>query len=230
MNARTIQPLTAVGIAAVLTAATITTAGIHTTNVSTGLRTDFTAVQLQALAVSAATTAPAAAEAPAAALTPAAAATAAASTDPIQVVTDAVRNVLSIAAAAVWFAAFPITLPLSVIGGLLMNVAQSVNSTQAPAAADPLLGLSFFFTAPNILLTTGLANFGLTTNVIQQQHMQIPIGMAAAVRPAAATKRVATAPTAPAASAASPRSAKSVVGAAKSGSKAAKRTAAARSR
>lgn len=229
MNARTIQPLTAVGIAAVLTAATITTAGIHTTNVSTGLRTDFTAVQLQALAVSAATTAPAAA-APAAALTPAAAATAAASTDPIQVVTDAVRNVLSIAAAAVWFAAFPITLPLSVIGGLLMNVAQSVNSTQAPAAADPLLGLSFFFTAPNILLTTGLANFGLTTNVIQQQHMQIPIGMAAAVRPAAATKRVATAPTAPAASAASPRSAKSVVGAAKSGSKAAKRTAAARSR
>lgn len=230
MNARTIQPLTAVGIAAVLTAATITTAGIHTTNVSTGLRTDFTAVQLQALAVSAATTAPAAAEAPAAALTPAAAATAAASTDPIQVVTDAVRNVLSIAAAAVWFAAFPITLPLSVIGGLLMNVAQSVNSTQAPAAADPLLGLSFFFTAPNILLTTGLANFGLTTNVIQQQHMQIPIGMAAAVRPAAATKRVATAPTAPAASAASPRSAKSVVSAAKSGSKAAKRTAAARSR
>lgn len=230
MSARTIQPLTAVGIAAVLTAATITTAGIHTTDVSAGLRTDFAAVQLQALTMTTAAAAPAAAEAPAAAVTPAAAATAAATTDPIQVVTDAVRNVLSIAAAAVWFAAFPITLPLSVIGGLLMSVAQSVNSTQAPAAADPLLGLSFFFTAPNILLTTGLANFGLTTNVIQQQHMQIPIGMAAAVRPAAATKRVATAPTAPAASAGSARSAKSVAGAAKSGSKAAKRTAAARSR
>lgn len=231
MNARAIQPLTAAGVAAVLTAATITAAGMHSTEINAGLRTEFAAVQLQALAVSAA---PAASEAPAAAVTPAAvanavanaAANAVAATDPVQMVTDVVRNVLSIAAAALWYAAFPITLPLSVIGGLVMNVAQGIKGTQASAAADPLLGITFFFTAPNVLLTTGLANFGLATNVIQQQQIHVPIGMAAAVRPAAA-KRASTVPAAPAASA---RSAKSVAAAGKSGPEAGKRAAAARSR
>lgn len=225
MNARAIQPLTAAGVAAVLTAATITAAGMHSTEINAGLRTEFAAVQLQALAVSAA---PAASEAPAAAVTPAAVANAvAAAADPVQIVTDVVRNVLSIAAAALWYAAFPITLPLSVIGGLVMNVAQSIKGTQASAAADPLLGVTFFFTAPNVLLTTGLANFGLATNVIQQQQIHVPIGMAAAVRPAAAAKRASTVPAAPAASA---RSAKSVAAAGKSGPEAGKRAAAARSR
>lgn len=224
MNARAIQPLTAAGVAAVLTAATITAAGMHSTEINAGLRTEFAAVQLQALAVSAA---PAASEAPAAAVTPAAVANAvAAAADPVQMVTDVVRNVLSIAAAALWYVAFPITLPLSVIGGLVMNVAQGIKGTQASAAADPLLGITFFFTAPNVLLTTGLANFGLATNVIQQQQIHVPIGMAAAVRPAAA-KRASTVPAAPAASA---RSAKSVAAAGKSGPEAGKRAAAARSR
>lgn len=223
MNARASQSLTAVGVAAVLTAATMTNAGIRTVDAGAGLRTEFAAVQLQALAISAA---PAASTAPATAVTPAAAVTAAALTDPVQMVTDVVRNILSVAAAALWYAAFPITLPLSVIGGLVMSVTQTINRNQTAAPADPLVGISFFFSAPNVLLTTGLANFGLATNVIQQQQIHVPIGIAAAVRPAAATKRISTAPVPPAASA---RAANNVAAPARSGPAAAKRAAAARS-
>lgn len=223
MNARTVQPMTAAGIAAVLTAATITTAGIHSTDIKPSLRTEFAAVQLQALAVSAA---PAAAVAPSAAVTPSAAATAAAAIDPIQMVAGVVNSALSIAAAVLWYAAFPITLPLSVIGGLVVGALQAPNPAQASVAADPLLGITFFFTAPNVLLTTGLANAGLAVNVTQQQMLHFPIGMASATRPATAAKRTSTVPAKPAASA---RSAKKVA-AVHSAPAAAKRSAAARSR
>ncbi len=205
MTARRIEPLTAAGLAAVLSAATITAAGIHSQDVSPGLRTEFAAVELQALTVSTATTA----------------------IDPVQLVTDVVKSAVSFAATALWYAAFPITLPLSVIGGLVMSVAQTINRAQASTAADPLVGFTFFFTAPNVLLTSGLANAGLATNVIQQQLLHFPIGMAAAVRPTTATNRASTAP---AVASTSPRSAKKIAATAHSVAKASKRAAAARSR
>lgn len=224
MNARTIQPLAAAGIAAVLTAATITTVGIQSTNARPALRTEFAAVQLQALAVSAV---PAAAVAPTVAVTPSAAATAAAAIDPAQIVTDFVKNAVSVAATVLWYAAFPITLPLSVIGGLVASVAQTVSNPKAVTAAELLQGINFFFTAPNILLTTGFANIGLAATFTQQQMLHFPIGMAGAVRSAAATKRAATAPAAPAASSA--RSAKKSAAAAHAAPAAAKRASAGRS-
>ncbi|WP_293306741.1 hypothetical protein [Mycolicibacterium sp.] len=224
MNARAIQPLTAAGIAAVLTAATLTGAGIRNADLGAGLRTEFAAVQLQALTVSAAAAVPPAAVTPSVTATVAAAA---AAIDPVQMVTEVVKNALSIAAAALWYAAFPITLPLSVIGGLVASLAQNATSgTQASVAASPLQGIGFFFTAPNVLLTTGFANIGLSMNYTQLQLLHFPIGMAAAVRPAAAAKRASTAPAAPAASV---RSAKKAAVAVKSGPAASKRAAAARS-
>lgn len=224
MNARTVQPLTAAGIAAALTAATITAAGIHSTDISAGLRTEFAAVQLQALAVSAA---PAAA-APTAAVTPSAAATAAAAIDPVQMVAGVVNSALSIAAAVLWYAAFPITLPLSVIGGLVVSALQATNPAETSVAADPLQGVAFFFTAPNVLLTSSFANYGLSATFTQNQWLHFPIGMAAAVRPAAAARQASTVPAKPAASVRSAK--KPAAAAALSGAKAAKRSLAARSR
>ena len=223
MNARTIQPLAAAGIAAVLTAATITTAGIHSMDARPALRTEFAAVQLQALTVGAV---PASAVASTVAVTPSAAAAAAAAIDPAQIVTDFVKNAVSVAATVLWYAAFPITLPLSVIGGLVASVAQTVSNPKAVTAAELLQGINFFFTAPNILLTTGFANIGLAATFTQQQMLHFPIGMAGAVRPAAATKRASTASAAPAASV---RSAKKSAAAAHPAPAAAKRAAAGRS-
>ncbi len=220
MNARNIQPLTAAGVAALLTAATITSVGVHSAEVSPSLRTEFAAVQLQALVVSAA---PAAAVAPVAAVAPSVVAAAAAAVDPVQMVADVVKNVLSFAAAALWYAAFPITLPLSVIGGFVMSVAQAMDPVQASAATSPLQGVSLFFAVPNVLLTSGFANLGLSFNTVQQQHMYVPIGLPAASRANAAAKRTVTAPTAPAASV---RSAKKAAAAVHSAPAAAKRSAA----
>lgn len=222
MNARTIQPLAAAGVAVALTGATLTATGIHSADVSTSLRTEFAAVQLQALVASAA---PAAAAAPASAVTPSVVAAAAAAIDPVQIVTDIVRSAVSIAAAALWYAAFPITLPLSVIGGLVMSVTQNLGGANATTAVDPLAGVAFFFTAPNILLTTGFANLGLSNNFTQQQLLHFPIGVAAATRAAAATKRASAVP---AAAAATARSAKKVAAADRSAPAASKRAAAAR--
>ena len=210
MNARTIQPLTAAGLAAALTAATITTAGLQSAEVSPSLRIEFAAVQLQAVTIP---------NLPAAAVT----------ADPVQILTGVVQNVVGIAAAALWYAAFPITLPLSVLGGLVASVIRTVNQPQASTTVDPFQGLSFFFTAPNVLLTTGIANIGLAMNVNQHQMLHFPIGMAAAVRPAAAVTRTSTAPAAAPTPATSARSVKKVAAAAQSGAKATKRAATTRS-
>ena len=210
MNARAIQPLTAAGLAAALTAATITTAGLQSAEVSPSLRIEFAAVQLQAVTIP---------NLPAAAVT----------ADPVQILTGVVQNVVGIAAAALWYAAFPITLPLSVLGGLVASVIRTVNQPQASTTVDPFQGLSFFFTAPNVLLTTGIANIGLAMNVNQHQMLHFPIGMAAAVRPAAAVTRTSTAPAAAPTPATSARSVKKVAAAAQSGAKATKRAATTRS-
>lgn len=162
MKSITIAPMTGIAMAAVLTAATITGTGVQQAAVSApALRVEMAEVQLQALAVT---------------------------MDPVQMVTDLVKNVVTFAASAVWFAAFPITLPLSVVGGLVASVVANVTHTQTAAANDPLIGVTFFFAAPNILLTNGITNMGLSHNVIQQQQL-MPFTMAATPRAAASRKQ-----------------------------------------
>lgn len=233
MTSLTIKPIAAAGVATVLTAATIAGAGVAQTRLAMpGPRIEMGAVQLQALTTSALPDAAAAAAT--GAVSPSAAATAAAGADPVQILTDAVKSAVSAIASALWFAAFPITLPLSVIGGFVSSVVSNVSRAQAATTVDPLIGLSFFFSAPNILLTSGFANIGLSSMWTQHQlSPYTPFIAAAAPRAAAARKPAAdTASARPDTSAARPASARSVKPAAARSQHAAKPTkaSAARSR
>lgn len=213
MKKITVKPVTGIGLAATLTMATIAGAEVRQTSMSTpALRTEMVAVQLQALTVSAVP------------VSPVAAATAAVTVDPVQIVTDIVTSALSVAASAVWFAAFPITLPLSILGGLVMNVVANVTQTKSVAANDPLIGVSFFFAAPNILLTSGFANVGLSLNVFQHQFN--PFTMAATPRAAASRKAATDTPVSPGRPVAARSAKKPAVAVTDKGSRAANRAAA----
>lgn len=203
MTTLTIKPIAAAGVATVLTAAMIAGAGAKQAPIAVpDLRIEMGAVQLQALTT---TALPATAAATTGAVSPSAAATAAAGTDPVQILTDAVKSAVTAIASALWFAAFPITLPLSVIGGFVSSLVANASRTQASAAVDPLVGVSFFFSAPNILLTSGFANIGLSQMWTQHQLSPFtPFIAAAAPRAAAARKPAADA------SAARPTTARSV--------------------
>ena len=193
MTALATRPVTAAGVATVLTAAMIAGAGVGQAHIAVpDLRIEMGAVQLQALTTSAI---PATAAATAAAVSPSAAATtAAAGTDPVQILTDAVKSAVTAIASALWFAAFPITLPLSVIGGFVSSVVTNMSRPQTSTAADPLVGVSFFFSAPNVLLTSGFANLGLSSMWTQHQFSpSSPFIAAAAPRAAAARKPAADA-------------------------------------
>ncbi|MGI9162348.1 MAG: hypothetical protein ACR2JI_05420 [Mycobacterium sp.] len=182
----TIRPVAAAGIATVLTAAMIAGGGVQQAHISVpDLRIEMGAVQLQALTTSAI---PATAAVTTGAVSPSAAATAAA-TDPVQILTDAVKSAVTAIASALWFAAFPITLPLSVIGGFVSSLAANMSGSQAPAAADPLIGVTFFFSAPNILLTSGFANIGLSSTWNQHQLGPYSPFMAAATPRSAAARK-----------------------------------------
>ena len=191
MTSRTIRPVTAAGVATVLTAAMIAGTGVQQAHVTMpDLRIEMAAVQLQALTTTAIPAVTAAA--PTGAVSPSSAATAAAGTDPIQILTDAVKSVVSAIASALWFAAFPITLPLSVIGGFVSSVVANMSRPQASTPVDPLVGVSFFFSAPNILLTAGFANLGLSS--MSTQNLFSPFtSFSAAAAPRAAASRTPTA-------------------------------------
>ena len=183
----TIKPVTAAGVATVLTAAMIAGAGVGQAHIAVpNLRIELGAVQLQALTTSAI---PATAAATTSAVSPSAAATAAAGTDPVQILTDAVKSAVTAIASALWFAAFPITLPLSVIGGFVSSVVTNMSRPQATTAADPLVGVTFFFSAPNILVTSGFANLGLSHTWTQHQFSPSSPFIAAATPRAAAARK-----------------------------------------
>lgn len=187
MRTLTARPIAVAGIATLVTAVTITGSRVQPVEISPPRLLDAaTSVHLTALA------------------------------EPGQILTDVVRAALSVAATVGWFAAFPITLPGSLIYGALVSLWASMFRLEQPPTIDPTAGLTTFFGVPGYLLQSSFTALGISLGLIEQ-----PASPAAATHPTTVTPGSARA-TASAAAIGSPgdiltnvvRLAASVVGAA----------------
>ncbi|MGV0994032.1 MAG: hypothetical protein ACOYEV_19355 [Candidatus Nanopelagicales bacterium] len=153
MGSATTRPIGVLGITTLVAAVTITGSRIQPVEISPPrLLSAATSVQLTALA------------------------------EPAQILTDAVKAALSVAATVGWFAAFPITLPGSLIYGALVSLWASMFRLEQPPTIDPTAGLTTFFAVPQYLLQSSFTALGISLGLIEQ-----PASPAAATHPTTVT-------------------------------------------
>lgn len=139
MQSLTIRPTAVTGIAALVAAATITGSGAQPAEISPPrLLAATTSIHLTALA------------------------------EPGQILTDVVKAALSVAATVGWFAAFPITLPGSLVYGALVSLWASMFRLERYPTIDPTAGLKTFFAVPEYLLQTSFTALGISLGLIEQ--------------------------------------------------------------
>lgn len=88
--------------------------------------------------------------------------------EPGQILTDAVKAALSVAATVGWFVAFPITLPGSLIYGAVVSLWASMFRLERYPTIDPTAGLTTFFAVPEYLLQSSFTALGISLGLIEQ--------------------------------------------------------------
>lgn len=111
---------------------------------------------------------------------------ASATVDPVDVIAKAGTLIAAVAGAALWFVAFPVTLPASMLMGAWAAVAMSLLSGGGDTGIDKALtyGLGLFLTLPVQLVETAATDFGRSLGLIAQPIAPVPAAVAR--RPAAA--------------------------------------------